>query len=166
MRSRTKVRSLTPPETNRRHPGMRSRRKGCNHANVRSTTHARVRREPCWVARRAITDFTPRSHSSRRYSSWSSPRSAVTRSGRWRGRPLLPAMAPVPSTTGGSCVTSLRSAGQSDAQRHAVKVDDQVTFGPNAGAINRPRASQCAASKRTNMAAVEHPADQSRRPRR
>jgi hypothetical protein len=50
---------------------MRSRRKLCNQANVRSTTHrTRPSPEPCSVVRRAITGFTPRRHSSRRYLSW------------------------------------------------------------------------------------------------
>jgi hypothetical protein len=35
--------------------------------------------EPCWVWRRAISGAIPRRRSSRRYLSWSYPRSAVTR---------------------------------------------------------------------------------------
>jgi hypothetical protein len=34
------------------------------------------------------------------------------------------------------------SAGQLDAQWHAVKVDDQVVFGANAGAVNWGRAGR------------------------
>ena len=58
--------------TGSRSQRMRSRRKLCNHAKARSTTHRkRPRPEPCSVPRRAITGFTPRRQSSRRYLSWS-----------------------------------------------------------------------------------------------
>ena len=52
--------------------------------------------------------LTPRAHSSRRYLSWSYPRSAIRLSARSRGRPILPRTGPTPSTNGSSWVTSLR----------------------------------------------------------
>jgi len=39
----------------------------------------------------------------------------------------------------------------------AVKVDDQVAFGASAGAVNRRWAGQLPASKRADVAAVDHP---------
>ncbi|MEV6552022.1 DUF5959 family protein [Streptomyces sp. NPDC051597] len=48
------------------------------------------RGRPCSTPRRAITGFTPRDQTRRRYLSWSYPRSPRTMSGRRRGRPRLP----------------------------------------------------------------------------
>ena len=51
---------------------VRSRRKLCSQAKVRSTTQRqRPTPEPCAVPRRAMTGLTPRAHSARRYLSGS-----------------------------------------------------------------------------------------------
>lgn len=74
-------------------------------AGQRSDEIARLRRS---ALRRAISGFTPRSRTRRRYLSWSYPRSARTTSGRRRGRPHLPRTGGTAWSSGISWVTSLR----------------------------------------------------------
>src|SRR5439155_26123065 len=75
-------------------------------AKVRSTTQRSLPSpEPCSSPRLAITGLTPRLRSSRRYWSWSYPRSASSRSARLRGRPGLPVTGPTASSDRGAAMS-------------------------------------------------------------
>jgi hypothetical protein len=89
------------------------------------------------VVRRAITGFTPRRHSSRRYLSW-----FVAAVGDYLVRALA---RPAAFARDGADAIDEReqlrhvvaiSAGQLDAQWQPVKVHDQVMFRARAGVVN------------------------------
>src|SRR5215208_575675 len=138
---------------------MRSRRKLCGQANVRSTTQrTRPSPEPCSVLRRAITGLTPRRHSSRRYLSW-----VIAAIGdqpvRSPARPTAFARDRADPIDEGQQLRDViaMATGQRCGQRHAVTVDDQVVLGTSAGAVDRRTAGQRTTTKRADVAAVHYP---------